>query len=53
MGILKEAWDFWTKPGLGDRLGGLFADNAPAGGDRVTKPQKDIDKQVDDQTGKP
>ncbi len=45
MGILKDAWDFWTKPGLGDRLGGLFADNAPKGGERLTKPEKQINEQ--------
>lgn len=51
MGILSDAWDFWTKPGLGERLGSLFADNAPMGGERVTRPGEQIDRQVHQQTG--
>lgn len=51
MGIARETWDYWTKPGLGERLGSLFGDNAPAGAERVTKPGKQIDRQVEEQTG--
>lgn len=47
MGIARETWDFWTKPGLGERLGSLFGDNPRAGVERLTKPEKQIEPKGD------
>ena len=51
MGILRETWDYWTKPGLGGRLGALFGDNGPAGAERVVRPREQIERQERQQTG--
>jgi hypothetical protein len=51
VGILSDAWDYWTKPGLGERLGSLFGDNAPEGAERLIEPKEQIDRQIEKQTG--